>query len=161
MVEMPTRGPGLELLQDDDGSVALGWVGEGVFYARYVGALSAQIGAAHRERVQRILCAVSSFRYFSDASDLTQYDLLARSAFTRLVLENRRKFSQLVMLTWSGGISPATAAFAAAVGEPVSILADRVEFERLLIRAAPFALHWLDSKPWSNRPDSGGRRIDQ
>ena len=140
--------PALEVLKDEQGSVALGWVGPDVFYARFEGGLSAKVGAGHVARLDEILKNVPSLKYFSDSSALTEYDLLARSGFVRLVLENRRKFSELVFLTWSAGITPATRAFAAAIGDPVTILADTAEFDRLLLQAAPFARHRLNANAW-------------
>jgi len=140
--------PALEVLKDEQGSVALGWVGPDVFYARFERGLSAKVGMAHVARLEEILRRVPSLKYFSDSSALTEYDLLARSAFVRLVLENRRKFSALVMLTWSAGVTPAAQAFAAAVGSPVVILADAVEFDKLLLQAAPFARHRLSANAW-------------
>lgn len=142
----------LEVLRDDEGSVTLGWVGRGVFYSRFVGSLSAELGNTHVARLGEGLLLASSLLYFSDASALYQYDLLARSAFTRLVLENRRKFSRLVMLTWSTGVTPSAAAFAAAVGDSVTLLTDSTAFETLLEAAAPLARQRIDLRPWVNEP---------
>ena len=96
----------------------MGWVGDGTFHARFVGGLSAGLGTGYIARLREILGTVSSVSYFSDARELTRYDLAARSAIARLVLDNRRKFSAIVMLTWSDGITPAIQAFAESVGEP-------------------------------------------
>jgi hypothetical protein len=143
----------LEVLKDDEGSVTLGWVAHGVFYSRFAGALSAELGEAHVARLGESLRWASTLHYFSDASALSRYDLLARSAFTRLVLENRRKFSRLVMLTWSTGMTPSATAFAAAVGESVTLLTDPTVFERLLVAAAPLARQRIDNRPWVNEPN--------
>jgi hypothetical protein len=138
----------LEVLKDDEGSVTFGWVGRGVFYSRYAGSLSANLGREHVARLAQTLLGASSLQYFSDASALYQYDLAARSAFTRLVLENRRKFSRLVMLTWSTGVTPSAVAFAAAVGDSLTLLTDPTAFEKLLVAQAPLARQRIDARAW-------------
>ena len=130
----------------------MGWVGDGAFHARFVGALSARLGTNYVLRLREILSAVPAMGYFSDASELTRYDLVARSAIARLVLENRRKFSAIVMLTWSGGITPAMRAFAESVGEPITVLSDASEFDKLLVSAAPLAKQRLDPRTWPTAP---------
>jgi hypothetical protein len=142
----------LEVLKDDEGSVTLGWVARGVFYSRFAGSLSVELGMAHVARLGESLLWASSMAYFSDASALFQYDLLARSAFTRLILENRRKFSRLVMLTWSTGVTSSAAAFAAAVGDSVTLLTAPTAFEKLLVAEAPLARQRIDLRPWVNEP---------
>src|SRR5687767_13852220 len=100
------KGP-LEMLRDSEGAVILGWVGEGVFYTRLVGTLSAELGDVLAAQLWAVLADVPTLRYFSDASALQTYDLLARSALTRVVLANRRRFADIVILTWSQGINAA------------------------------------------------------
>jgi hypothetical protein len=148
----------LEVLEDDEGSVTLGWVGRGVFYSRFVGSLSADLGVTHAARLGQCISQTASLLYFSDASALYQYDLLARSAFTRLILDNRRKFSRLVMLTWSAGATPSARAFAAAVGDSVTLLTDLTAFETQLVAAAPLAMQKIDSRPWVNAPTPAAAR---
>jgi hypothetical protein len=155
MTPKHVQPPALEILQDSEGSVTMGWVGDGVFYARFVDGLSAGVGMAHVKRLQELIGGVPSLSYFSDASGLNRYDLVARSAFARLVLENRRKFSALVMLTWSAGATPAAAAFVAAVGNPVTLLTDATEFDKLLVAAAPLARQRLDPRTWARAPAPG------
>jgi hypothetical protein len=142
----------LEILQDDEGAVAIGWVGEQVLYVRLSGGLSAEIGSAFTTRLQSLCEQVSSLAYFSDASELTHYDLLARSAFVRVVLENRRKFASLVILTWPEGISPVTRNFVSVLGDPIEVLTDQAEFDAKLLRAAPQGKHRLDPRTWIQLP---------
>jgi hypothetical protein len=136
----------LEIIEDDSGSVTIGWVGDAVLYCRYTGALTAELGARHAQRLQALIGAVESVRYFADASRLQQYDLLARSAFVRLVLANRRKFKSIVLLTWSAGISPVTEGVSQAMGGGTEILTDASAFEAKLLAAAPLAKLKLDPK---------------
>src|SRR5262245_18832331 len=70
----------LQALTDAEGSIALGWVGKNVMYARFSGGVSASLGAAFCARVGELLPA-TPIRYFADALELTYYDLLARRAF--------------------------------------------------------------------------------
>jgi hypothetical protein len=102
---------------------------------------------------------VPTLQYFADATQLTQYDLVARSAFVRVVLEQRKRFAGLTVLTWAEGVSTMAHALVSAVGEPVDILADRSEFEARLLRAAPHARERLLAAPREhtspNRPPPG------
>jgi hypothetical protein len=67
------------------------------------------------------------------------YDLIARSVFVRVLLSHRRKFTQIVMLTWAQGLSAVSQSMVATVGEPLVILDDVGEFERRLMSVAPAA----------------------
>jgi hypothetical protein len=138
----------LELLADDEGSVTLGWVDAGVFYSRFVGVLSAPLAARHTEQLEAALERAGSLHFFSDGRALSSYDLGARGAFLRTVLAHRSQFKSVVMLTWSLGITPVTRSFASALGEPVDILSDELEFERRLLETAPLARGKLDPNGW-------------
>jgi len=133
----------LELLTDASGSVTFGWVDQGVFYARFSHGLSAELGAAYANRLRAIVQATPSIRYFSDARALENYDLLARSAFLRAVMAQRRKFTSIDMLTWPGDLSPAVVA---SLGEPILVTCDPVVFETRLFATAPRARWKLDPK---------------
>src|SRR5262245_45918819 len=89
----------LELMTDAAGSVTFGWVDDGVLYARFSRWLSAKLGDAFAARLREAAHS-SSLKYFGDAGALESYDLLARSAFVRVVVEHRRKFESLTLLTW-------------------------------------------------------------
>jgi hypothetical protein len=148
----------LEILRDDEGAVAIGWVGERVLYAHLSGGLSAEIGSAFTSKLQSLCEQVPSFAYFSDASELTHYDLLARSAFVRVVLANRRKFASLVFLTWPEGISPVTRNFLSVLGEPIDVLTDPAEFDAKLLRATPRGKHGPDPRTWIQLPRPSSAR---
>ena len=138
----------LELVADDEGSVTLGWVDAGVFYARFIGILSAGLSEKHTERLEAALTRAEAIHYFADCRALSSYELGARHAFLKMVLAHRRQFKSVVILTWSLGITPVTQAFAAAVGEPVDVLADELEFEARLLETAPLARAKLDPNGW-------------
>lgn len=143
----------LEVLKDDEGSVALGWVGTGVLYSRFAGGLSLNVGTLHHARLEDTLRQVESVRYFIDSSALDYYDIRTRRAFTRLVLTHRHRFSELVLLTWAGGISKTAEKFAAIVGEPLTLVTDQRVFERLLAHVAPLARQRLDPRTgWTSAP---------
>jgi hypothetical protein len=156
MSSKPPYQIGFEVLSDDEGSVTLGWVADDIFYTRFTGGLSATTGMAYAVRLRDLLSGVSSLSYFADAGTLSHYELLARSAFTRLILENRRKFSNLVMLTWSVGASQAGEAFAAAVGSPINLLTDARDFEQRLLAVAPLAKQRLDPRMWAPESRDAG-----
>ena len=135
----------LELITDASGSVTFGWVDEGVYYARFSRCLSAQLGEAFAARLRVVAQGSATVRYFGDARALESYDLLARSAFVRVVVEQRRKFESLTLLSWTGSdMSPAVVA---AVGGAVLITKDPVDFEARLIAAAPGARYKVGAKP--------------
>ena len=137
------------MLRDTEGAVILGWVGEGVFYTRFVGTLSAELGDTAASHLKKVVAEVPSFAYFSDVSALRTYDLLARGALIRVILANRRRFADIVILTWSEGINTAERGFAAAIGEPIQVLTDPTDFEMRLLRVAPLAKQTLDPKTWT------------
>jgi hypothetical protein len=146
-VEKPSPSP-IEVLADKEGSVALGWVAPGVLYSRFMNGLSLELGTAYVSRLQALVAEVPSLHYFADAGALEFYDLAARRAFLELVLANRRKFTSLVMLTWSQGLTPASRVFAAQIGEPCEIYDDSMVFDSKLLRAAPQVRKRLDPKTW-------------
>lgn len=135
----------MDLVTDPDGSVLFGWAGPNVFYSHYTGTLSSSLGAVHVEALQAALASVSSLRYFADSSELTSYDLLARSALVRLLLSNRKKFSAMIILHWDVGLSAPGRALVDAVGSPLVVLEDRGEFERQLSLAAPLSFQAIRS----------------
>lgn len=140
---MPASDPkraALQTLSDVEGQILFGWLDDRVLHARFFGGCSAALGTRYAERLSAMVRAVPSLAYFSDCSAMTSYDLLARSAFTRIVLEHRHKFTNIVMLTWSAGITESARAFVSAVGEPVTLLDDDREFRSQLTRAVPLAL---------------------
>jgi hypothetical protein len=128
---------GLEISEDPTGAVAYGFIAPRVLYARFVGELSAGLGSNYVERLSELVTTVPSLAYFADASALSGYEGTARAHFLRFVLEQRKRLAAIVMLTWSGGITPAARAFASAVGEPIALLDDPAEFDRLLANVVP------------------------
>jgi hypothetical protein len=129
----------LESISDEEGSVAIGWVAPGVLYARLTGGISAHIGQAYATRIQSFAESVEELALFVDFSSITHYDLLARSAFVRAVLHNRRKFPTLTLLTFSHETTLAERTFLSAIGEPAEVLREPAEFEVRLLAAAPQA----------------------
>lgn len=125
-----------ELLTDAAGSATFGWADEGVYYARFSRTLSARVGEAFAVHL-RTAAKGKPFKYFADAQALESYDLLARSAFVRVVTEHRRKFEQINILGWSGG--DMSAALLSSLGDSVYVTHDPIEFEARLLALAPRA----------------------
>jgi hypothetical protein len=92
-----------------------------------------------------VVPAAKGVKYFYDSSDLKGYDLLARSAFFRVVMANRQQFSSLVFLSWVEGISLAARTFVEAMGEGAELLTERSVFEAKLYTLAPRARSQLDA----------------
>jgi hypothetical protein len=137
-----------EVIQEDAGSVAVGWASESVIYAMVDGALSATLGTRYAEHVQGMVRGRKGVHYFADAALMTAYDLLARSAFVRMALANRRCFDAFTFLTWPDGVSPAAKAFATALGENVTMCSLLADFEGRLLRAAPLARQRINPASW-------------
>jgi hypothetical protein len=128
---------GLGMLEDQKGAIAYGYVAPRVFYARFVGQLSAELGDSYVDELDAAVGQVPALAYFADASALSEYDLAARTRFSRFVANRRVKFAALVILTWDGACSAAARAFADALGEPVQILTEPLDFERALANVVP------------------------
>ena len=127
----------LELLTDVSGSITFGWADDGVYYARFTRCLSARLGEAFAARLRAAVPASGTIKYFADGRAMESYDLLARSAFVRVVTEHRRKFEQINILAWTGGeVSPT---YLGALGDAVLVARDEIEFESRLLAAAPRA----------------------
>jgi hypothetical protein len=129
---------GLRMLEDRQGAIAFGYVAPRVFYARFVGRLSAELGTTYVEELQLATSELSTLAYFADASALEGYDPLARAAFERFVAVERGKLTSIVILNWLGGSGPASRMFVKSTGEPIKVLTDPLEFERALCNIAPF-----------------------
>ncbi len=138
---------GLRMLEDQKGAIAYGYVAPRVFYARFVGQLSAELGTNYVHQLEAAVGQVPALAYLADASALAEYDLIARTRFARFVANRRVKFASLVMLTWAEGISPAARAFADTLGEPLQILSDPLEFERALANVAPLPQRFVIELP--------------
>jgi hypothetical protein len=138
----------LELIADDEGSVTLGWVDAGVFYARFIGTLGAPLGEKHLERLRSALERTSTMHYFADARALASYEITARGVWIRTLQEYRNRLQSVVLLTWPQGITVHTEAMAAAIGGRVDIFSDELEFESRLLEIAPLARAKLDPNGW-------------
>ena len=146
----------LELLTDVSGSVTFGWADDGVYYARFTRSLSGRLGEAFAARLRAALPAQGTLKYFADGRALESYDLLARSAFVRVVTEHRKKFELINILAWSGG--EFSTGYLSALGDAVVVARDAIDFETALLTVAPRARAKLgtgvDTRPrarWSMR----------
>lgn len=129
----------LQVLTDSHGSVTLGFIRDGVLYARLAGALSAELGTAHARCFESLVSGIPRLRYYADASRVTSYDLLARSALVRVLLAHRRRFTSVVVLTWAEGTSSVTRTLAETFGENMHVSTERAEFDSMLRHVAPEA----------------------
>lgn len=127
----------LELLTDVSGSITFGWADDGVYYARFTRCLSARLGEAFAARLRASVPAAGTIKFFGDGRAMESYDLLARSAFVRVVTEHRLKFEQIHILAWAGG--GVSRAFLSVLGDAVAVAKDEIDFESRLLAAAPRA----------------------
>jgi hypothetical protein len=137
---------GLEMLEDPRAAIAFGFVAPRVFYARFVGNLSEQLGARYVAELAGCVAQVPSLAYFADATALEHYDPAARTSFARLVKREREKLASIVILTRPSRVTAATRVFVASLGEPTELLTDHQDFEQALTPYVPL--------PRPSMPDS-------
>jgi hypothetical protein len=135
---------GLQVLADGEGMVLFGWLAEDVLFVRLTGSLSSSMGSRFASRLGSLISRVNCVRYFSDASELTSYDLLAKSAFARVVMEHRRRFASMTMLTWTTASGPTAEALLGTLGVTGEVMTNRRVFETRLFDAAPRARRILE-----------------
>ncbi|HEX2873730.1 MAG TPA: hypothetical protein VHP33_20885 [Polyangiaceae bacterium] len=128
---------GLRMLEDKEGAIAYGYVAPRVFYARFVGRMSAELGTSYVRQLELAVGQVPALAYFADASALREYDLIARARFASFVVNRRVKFASLVILTWPQHDGAAASSFAQTLGEPVDVFTDPLDFELALGNVAP------------------------
>jgi hypothetical protein len=128
---------GLRMLEDKQGAIAYGYVAPRVFYARFVGRLSVELGTSYVRQLELAVGQVPALAYFADASALREYDLSARARFASFVVDRRVQFASLVILTWPHHDGRTASAFAQTLGEPVDIFTDPLDFELALGNVAP------------------------
>ena len=135
----------LELLTDSQGSITFGWIDDATYYARFSRCLSARLGEAFAAGLRAAALSRAQLRYFGDGRALESYDLVARRAFAHVIVECRRKFQEVTLLAWSG--APLDDRFVSALGKPVVVTQNALEFERRLFTCGPGARTKLASGP--------------
>lgn len=133
-----------EILRDAEGSATLGWAGDSVVYAVVERSFSAELGVRFAGALQALVAGLTGVHYFCDAGAVTRYDLLARSAFVRVALANRRRFASFTLLTFPAADNPAAQSLVTALGENVTLCRDSEDFERRLLAMAPLARYRID-----------------
>jgi len=146
------QGGKLLTVADEGGSVVFGWVGEGVLYAKSTGALSAALGGSYAADLGSLVAGASTVQLFFDMSALSQFDLLARSAFVRVVLANRSSFRLITALTCADGIGSGAQRVMDILGPLATVLTEKLDFEARLLRAAPHARPLIDAKATKAQP---------
>ncbi len=137
----------MQELADQQGRAKIGWVADGVLYARFENKISAPVGEWVATCLTAFAQEADGIRYFADSGALTEYDILARSAIVRALLANRRRFASLVVLTWVRGVGPTARTFADALGGSIEYLTDAKQFEAQLLAAAPAAKQAIEAAP--------------
>lgn len=126
------------MLEDRQGAIAFGYVAPRVFYARFVGRLSAALGTGYVRNLVLATSDLTTLAYFADASALESYDPGARAAFEQFVASERAKLASIVILSGLGGFGSPSRNLAHSAGEPIKVLTEPLEFERALCNIAPF-----------------------
>lgn len=130
----------LEVLDDVQGAVVLGWVGPRVFYIRYVGDISARLGIAGASRLRLMLAEHRDILCFVDAASPETIDFSARSAMVRAFYASRTRFSHILTLTRASVVASTARVVAAMTGDITTIVDDTQVFKSELLKVAPFAL---------------------
>jgi hypothetical protein len=121
-----------------------------VLWAKLTGKLSAALGASFAVKLERYIKSCPRLRYFVDASAMHSYDLLARSATTRVILANRARIKSMVLLQLSEGAAPSSRTMMVGLDDIVEITASTELFDAKLTDAAPLARQKIDPKRWAN-----------
>jgi hypothetical protein len=133
---------GLDVLDDGCGAIAFGLVSARVLYARFVGTLSADLGASYAARVARLVATKAPLACFGDASALRERGASAKARLLRLAFAQRECFASFVLLmTGEANLSPQVRSWAIGQAEPLTLLSDPEEFELWLSNVAPASLH--------------------
>jgi hypothetical protein len=127
--------PPLGILRSEEGSIVVGWAGEGVLLAAFQGHLSAELGEAYADRLQTLLSGRIAAQYFIDSSRLDSFELAARTAAVRALVAAAPRLSSVLVLKWSGGESPTGKAMLRDLASVLRTTDDRAEFERALCAA--------------------------
>lgn len=139
---------GVETLSEAGGVIVVGWVGDGVLWAKLTGMLSAALGASYALKLERYIVSGPRLRFFVDASAMSGYDLLARSATARVLMAHRQRITSMLVLNWSGGVS-ASRAVMVALDDLVEVTTSSQLFDARLTEAAPLARQKIDPRRWA------------
>jgi hypothetical protein len=139
----------VETLSEPGGVIVVGWVGDAVLWAKFTGVLSASLGGSYALKLERYLKSCPRLRYFVDASSMDSYDLLARSATTRVIMAHRQRIRSMLVLMWSGDVSASSRALMVALDDTVEMTTSAELFDSKLTEAAPLARQKIDPRRWA------------
>jgi hypothetical protein len=131
-----------EGLSDPHGSVLLGWVEPGVFYARFQKTISADLGVRFAARFRSLIGDNVCVRYFTDSSQVVSYDLQAMAAVVDAALSLKRHFQLIVARPWQGTVGEKAMKFAAAF-QCMEYVISEEEFNARLCAVAPTSSHQI------------------
>jgi hypothetical protein len=131
-----------EGLSDPHGSVLLGWVEPGVFYARFEQTISAELGVRFAARFTSLIGDSVCVRYFTDSSRVVSYDMQAMAAVVDAALTMKRHFQLIVARPWQGVVGERALRFAAAF-QCMEYVTSEEAFDARLRAAAPTSSHQI------------------
>jgi hypothetical protein len=148
------RPGAIVVLEKSHGSVAMGQVAEKVVFVCFVGELPLELAQRCTRRLRRILGQGSGFALFIDAHAPEGGNLESRSEIMRALVAARPRLSSLVVLVRSEFMRLSAALLGSAFGEGAIITSDPLEFDELLIDAAPYAHETLTTNNCVVAPSS-------
>jgi hypothetical protein len=134
------------LFVDQQGSIALGWIGKTALWAKLTGHVSPTLGVQYGTELERRFTAGTRIRYFIDSRSLQSYDLQARAPVMAPLVANRDRLASVHVLKWAAELDAVGRAAVASVGDGLmQVTNDPAEFEALMVRHAPRAKQRIEA----------------
>lgn len=139
-----TDRPGaLVVLEKPTGSIAMGQLAEKVVFICFVGETPLDLAERCVRRLKRMLARGSDFALFIDAHAPEGGNVESRNEIVRGIVSSRHRLSALVVLVRTEFVKLSATALGSAFGENAIVTSNPVEFDELLIDAAPYAYEAL------------------
>ncbi|HEY6727461.1 MAG TPA: hypothetical protein VI197_25675 [Polyangiaceae bacterium] len=132
-------GNSLEILAARSGAAILGELSADVFYAGLVGHVCSGLGAKCATRLATRLATFDSAHLYCNLLLSSTFDFSARSSIVRTLIAHRRHVASMTLLVGSAAGQATAQALAATLDTGARIVTDPIEFDTLLVKAAPLA----------------------
>lgn len=152
-VSAPAGMTFLERLDDEHGSVVIGWLVPGVLYARFSGAISLLMGQEYVRRLRTLVGGHDEIRYFTDYSAIESYDVGVFPLILAALKDLQGQFKRITARPWATAPTAPAQSRLAAFGF-LEFVATADEFEARMRAAAPFSGLTPESPPPAASPTS-------
>jgi hypothetical protein len=137
------------MVADVEGAVVLGFINKEIFYMRFIGHVSVQLGTKCAAMLRKLLADAPVLGFFCDAEFPATIDLSARSSIVRGFLDNRRHLESMTTLVGTPIVAPTVRAIATVLDGLAHIAENAEDFHAMLVRAAPYAQAKLPRHKWA------------